>query len=359
MRIRNKEIPLGQLPSKTVTHIKYLLQRRFTNLHSAYYLKKYDSEKKSREKGEVIKVGFIAQMPEVWDKQMDLFRFMLGDGRFDPKIIYVAHYDFVNKNISEADKRDKCFYTDLYGEEYVIDYFREGADLEEYDYLFYDRAYNQYLPKELRSRQTVKTNRICLINYTCRDFAGKFGSEEFAPDTYMWFASCQLECEMHDAEYSNRPFNHIYDVGYPAFETYHAIKTTEGKNRILWTPRWTYDEGLGESHFFEYIDSFIRLAEERPEVKVTIRPHPLMFDYLISKKMITKEEIERLEQRCADAGISFDKNRIIADTFAETDILVSDYSSIIKLYMAMEKPVVYCPSELPLNDDFIQLTNGM
>ena len=357
MKIKGREIPVSKLPQKAAEHIRYTLQIRRERKRAAYYLQNYRSGK--RDDG-VIKAAFIAQMPEVWDKQRDLFRYLMEDARFSPVIIYVREYDFIRKSISPEGRNEIAFYIEQYGDDHVIDYFEHtDMDLSEYDYLFYDRPYNNYLPEKLRSDSTVKDSRICLINYSCRDGGGKFGYEDFAKDTYIWFASSVWEYNLHQEEYKNRPYNQCADVGYPAFETYHALITKEGKNRILWTPRWTYDETLGSSHFFEYIDAFIQFAKEHADVTVTIRPHPLMFAHLIEQKAITEEEVEQIKGRCADAGIRFDQNRIVADTFAETDILVTDYSSLIKMFLVMEKPVLYCPVNVEVNEEFEELMQAM
>ena len=359
MKIRGREIPLLALPGKTVAHMKYIKESKAADKRSAYDMQHYVPRKK--ETGdEMIKVAFIAQMPEVWDKQMDLFRYLKEDPCFDPVIIYVRQFDFVNKRISASGSNEISFYTDLYGEDCVIDFFAQSdIDLTEYDYLFYDRPYNHYLPEKLQTYQTRKMSRICLVNYCCRDGAGGFGYRDFARDTYIWFASTLPEYEAHLADYHDRPYNKIFDIGYPAFETYHALVTKEGKNRILWTPRWTLDESIGGSHFFAYIDSFIQFAKDHEDMTLTIRPHPLMFDHLIEQKAITPEEVDRIKCLCTDAGIRFDQNRIVADTFTETDILITDYSSLIKMFMVMGKPVLYCPTDVAVNDEFKELMQVM
>ena len=359
MKIRGRNIPILELPGKVVTHIKYKKESKAADKSSAFDMLHYEPRNKVSG-NEVIRVAFIAQMPEVWDKQMDLFRYLLDDPRFDPDIIYVKQYDFVSKSVSASGSNEIAFYTALYGKDRVIDYFEQSdLDLTKYDYLFYDRPYNHYLPEKLQTYQTRKTNRICLVNYCCRDGAGGFGYRDFARDTYIWFASTRPEYETHLADYTDRPFNKVFDVGYPAFETYHALVTKEGQNRILWTPRWTLDESIGGSHFFTYIDAFIQFAKRHADMTLTIRPHPLMFDNLIEQKKITPAEVEEIKSRCADAGIRFDQNRIVADTFTETDILITDYSSLIKMFMVMGKPVLYCPTDVAVNEEFQELMQSM
>ena len=72
-----------------------------------------------------------------------------------------------------------------------------------------------------------------------------------------------------------------------------------------------------------------------------------------------KNEVESVKKRCLCAGIKFDDNRIIADTFRNTDILISDYSSILRFFLAMNKPVIYCYTDYKANAEFLSLHNAM
>ena len=76
-----------------------------------------------------------------------------------------------------------------------------------------------------------------------------------------------------------------------------------------------------------------------------------MFSNLIQEKKMTEEDVRNLKQKCTDLGIRFDTNQIIAETIQETDILVSDYSSILSLFLSTGKPIIYCPGSIPLNEE--------
>ena len=74
---------------------------------------------------------------------------------------------------------------------------------------------------------------------------------------------------------------------------------------------------------------------------------------------MTEEEVQTLKQECADLGIRFDPHPIIADTFKETDILISDYSSILSLFLSTGKPIIYCPGNIPLNEECLRQVDTM
>ena len=65
-------------------------------------------EKRDR-KGNQIKVGFIVQMPEVWDKEAPLFEAIIKDNRFDAYLIIVPHYDFAKSKLGKYGEEKRYF----------------------------------------------------------------------------------------------------------------------------------------------------------------------------------------------------------------------------------------------------------
>ena len=199
-----ERITLKKLFYKVVKRTYSVVNRGVKKTSAYYWLNKSINRKHSDLYP--IRVGFIAQMPEVWDKQMGLFQYMIADPRFLPQIIYINHYDFVNKRISEDDNQDKAFYESLYGQDAVIDYYQEKDNfaIGDYDYVFCDRPYNCYLPKELRSFNLVKKTKLCMISYCDEDWETAFQYMDFGRDTLFWFASNQYEYEAHQKAFRNR-----------------------------------------------------------------------------------------------------------------------------------------------------------
>ena len=87
--------------------------------------------------GEIIRVGFIAQMPQVWDKQMQLFDALASDERFTPVIIVVPEYDFTNKHVNKEYK-DNYFLKNY--SDYCVKAYDEGKWIDirslKLDYVF-------------------------------------------------------------------------------------------------------------------------------------------------------------------------------------------------------------------------------
>ena len=345
---------------KLVLRIKSVLLNYLGDIEAPHCIKKQLRQCKQKTHNKVINIGFVAQMPEVWDKQMDLFEYMMHDDRFNPSIIYVKHYDFINKKISDTENTDKQYYIELYGKKYVTDIDEMPEQMiSKFDYIFYDRPYNQYLPDVLKSYNVMRKTKICLINYCTCDWDEPLGYRHFARSVYIWFATSAIEKKLHNKEYRRKPYNRVYYVGYPILDRYTKIKNTGRTDRILWTPRWSYDKRIGGSHFLEYIHQFIRFKAENPDISLTIRPHPLMFDNLIAEKLLSCEEVLNIKSECKKYGITFDVNRNVEVTLQETDILISDYSSILRLFLATGRPIIYCPCKNPINEEFSQLVKAM
>ena len=332
-------------------------------VRGAFYMRRCAASRKKTGLRNPIRVGFLAQTPEVWDKQMSLFEYMQKDPRFEPQLIYVPHMDYVQyvrNEASEVNPEEKAFYEKLYGPENVISYPETPSlDLSQFDYLFYDRPYNQLFPKPLQTSETVRSARLCIINYGSDDWDLPFWYTPFAVNIHLWFASNTHEYVLHQGIFGRSRYHRAFDIGYPAYELYRSLPTIPGKNRILWTPRWSYDPTVGGSHFLEYVHQIMDFAANHREVSLTIRPHPLMFSNLVQEKRMTEEEVQTLKQECADLGIRFDPHPIIADTFKETDILISDYSSILSLFLSTGKPIIYCPGSIPLNEECLRQVDTM
>ena len=122
--------------------------------------------------------------------------------------------------------------------------------------------------------------------------------------------------------------------------------------KILWAPRWTYDEKIGKSHFFEYKDKFNELSKTYPNILFTIRPHPMMFSNFIKSGLMTEEEFLHYKKELELLGIELSLNKDVSEDLKTTDILISDFSSIIPMFYFMNKPVIYTDADMALNEEY-------
>jgi len=140
--------------------------------------------------------------------------------------------------------------------------------------------------------------------------------------------------------------NRVVFCGYPVLDDVEFQEKQRTIRSILWTPRWTYADVLGGSHFFEYKDGFVNLGDELKNISLTLRPHPLAFDNFIAEGRMTTEDVKSFKTLLKQKDITLDASGMIADTFEATDVCVTDWSSIIVAFFLTGKPIILCDSPI-------------
>ena len=343
-----------------VRRIHHVFLERYEDGRANYWLKK----QKKKNTGEPIHVAFIVQMPEIWDKEEPVYSAMSVDPRFSVSMLVVPAYNQIHKTI-ETEYGDNYF-LNMYPE--AIRTYENGrwqALGKEYDYVFYQRPYDQFLPIGLQSRNVVKLAKCCYIpyGYTGADvFNEGSTNKEFFRNLYFGFAESAYMARVFERRYQGKKGRELHKIaflGFPSLVPYFDLKPTNEYRRILWTPRWSYAPKAGGSHFLEYKDSILNLKNQSPELTLTFRPHPLLFGELISTSRMSDREIEDYLKQLSQNNIAYDNGHPIYETIQNTDILITDYSSIIIQFFITGKPIVFCESDIVLYDDFKMLSDGM
>lgn len=327
-----------------------------------YYLKKVASKKKNNNS---IKVAFIVQSLEIWDKQCDVFELMKNTKGIDASLIVVPEFDFEKDVLCEYGN-EKKYFVDKYGD--VIDAVLSDGEIinldkYKFDYVFYQRPYDRYLPKELRSNEVVKKAKICYIPYGfigAKVFENNTHSEFFR-NVYIGFMDSKEECESMNRTYKHnvkRQYQKFVDLGYPVLEKFLGMNDCSEVKEVLWTPRWSYDARVGGSHFMEYKDEILELGKIQDGLEVTIRPHPLTFPNMIKEGKMTQEDVDNYLETVKEKAVQIDSNEMVEESIKKADILITDFSSIIVMYFLTGKPMIYCKCELELNDIYKNMLRG-
>ena len=319
---------------------------------------RYKRLNKRKREYDVVKVAFLVQMAEIWDKQLPVYAAMQEDERFEPQLIVVPPYDLIKREIT-YDYKDNYF---LLNYEQSIPAYSEGKWIDfsdrQFDYVFYQRPYDVYLPKQLQSYQITSFSRCCYIPYGYWPFKNDLCgyNREFFRCVYFAFMESKENAsyiqKMEDDE------KRILFCGYPSLDNieYSSVFDIDS---VLWTPRWSYDAKLGGSHFFEFKDDILKLSNQFPKISITIRPHPLAFQNYVAEGLMTLNEVQEYMEKAKQHGIEFDKNKNIEDTFSNTGVLITDISSIIYTYFMSTKPIIFCNTDIELSPSFKALMKGM
>lgn len=334
------------------------------DFRSTYYLRKVSEKKYPKDKR--IKIGFIVFEPETWDKLNPIYNEFRFRDDVECKIIIVPSYDQELRLITTYGNELQYFKNIdkdavlAYNHNSWIDISNDG-----YDYIFYQDPYNVHMPETLVSDTVVKFSKICYIPY---GFSGSNvfieggTNKDFFRNVSFGFMDTKYVFDTLNNRYQSnvsKGYQRFFKIGYPAFEFFSTINRKKKIETILWAPRWSYDPMVGGSHFLEYKCYFLNLARKFKNIRFILRPHPMMFKNLIDNKMISENDVNEYIKDLKKNNIELSIQNDVASDFEKADLLITDYSSIIPMFFIMDKPIIYCPSQIILNHEYNFLSEGM
>lgn len=324
----------------------------------AYFRVKKLSNKKT-DLDKKIKVVFLIQCMTIWNKVKCIYYRLCDDNRFE--VLVLAIPDEAT-HIGDDNYKELC---ELCGEKNVINAFTNNKwfNIKSYapDYVFYQRPYDNYLPKEYRSNVVSKYVKTCYLNYgynftNMSDFSM---AKSFFRNIYIFFAENSIYQKKNIDRFSyshKKGYRKSLSLGYPAFEDfmkYRKYSCPDDKFRIMWTPRWSEDIEVGGSNFFRYKDKMPAYVDRMENTKLIFRPHPMLFTHSIEIGKMTKTEVDNyISIYDENNRLEYDREMEYAEKFWNSDVLVTDFSSVIMEYYLTGKPIIYCPSGLEITDFF-------
>lgn len=343
-----------------VLEIRNSIKKKINRKKAHMHIKRVISNKKNGDSK--IRVGFIVQLPAVWDKQSMIYEAAIERG--------MEAFLFVVPNGDDNTYEDNYFVKE-YPNAIKICKGDNVDDLRKYelDYLFYPRPYDSYLPESIRSTNMAKYVRCCYIPYgfTASD---AFDEENIYNDFFDNINICFMDSEYMKGKMkekyrkeNQKGLKLIEYLGYPCLEIYRSMGETNKVDTITWTPRWNYDERAGGSNFLEYKDIFLNICKSS-EKKYIFRPHPLMFDELVKKEFISAKEAKEYLDELRRINVEIDLFSPIEKILERTDVLISDFSTIVGAFFMTGRPIIYCNKGIKLNpiyqemSDFIYMVNN-
>lgn len=345
---------------------------------------KLKCNKKNLKNSGKINIVFLYQMPELWNKIESVCKEFINDKKFNVTILAIPKADINNTGVEsgidkyldnealEASKNFNCKVIDARVNKI------EWYDLKSLnpDYIFYQRPYDQYLPDIYASYNTIKYTKACYVPYgwiTTTNLQEICFNREFFRNLYLFYAENVENAKI----IKKRTFvSHLLNLrktlslGYPSLDLVNKLKGSASTSwirdrkldglRIIWTPRWTMDKHLCASNFFEYKDKFIEFAKNSEDVYVLFRPHPLAFENYLKVGLMSQDEIDGYKNNVNQLqNASIDSQKDYLTTFWDSDVLVTDMSSIIVEYFLTGKPIIYCDNgTAPLDKFTTEMSQG-
>ena len=353
-------------PKKIICKIKNVLKKpllKIKDIRSDKFLKRI-AGKKIGESGK-IKVAFLVFEPETWEQQECVYKELVKNSAFKVDVIVIPNFDR-NFKVEKIYGSEKDFFIKRCGK-IILAYDENGNlyDLKKagYDYIFYEDQYNAHYPKEYNTYMVCRYSRICCIPYgfTQGETFLRGYTKDFFRGVYCVFAPCEYAKNYLVKLFSKgykKGYRHYEMLGYPILDKYFSLKDVPTKDKILWTPRWSYDKNVGGSHFLEFKDGFKNLKHEITNTEIVFRPHPMMFTEFTQKGYMSESEIKSYLTEIKKNGIIKSENASVYDDFKDAEILITDFSSIILFFFLSGRPIIYSPLDTKFNEDYALIINA-
>lgn len=342
------------------------LNHLYLKVLTFYKLRKNRKYFNKKEKSKKIRVVFMSQMPILWSNFDNIYKKMDISEKFEVYILAIPEPNYNKVDYNEVCKMTAYNFHKTQEHHNVINAYikrEQWYDLKSLspDYIFYERPYMNYLPEVYHSKNVIKYAKTCFFNYgnTVINFLME---DNF--NLYFFQGLYILFCDNGMLKkFNEKRFNLIHklgymksiEVGHPIFENmnnakekkclfYNGAKKTNLK--VLWTPRWSNDDKLGRSNFLNYKNEILNYFITHTEMNLVFRPHPLTFSNFINLGLITQKGIDDYLQ-CFELtpNIEYDKTNEYFSTFWKSDALITDYTSLIAVYMITGKPIIFCETE--------------
>jgi hypothetical protein len=343
---------------RTIKSLFRKAKRPFDSMRSVFYLGK---SRRRRHTSDKIRIGFLVQPPTSWDKQMNVYENAKRRENTEVFMFVIPIEDFDTYKIV-PDYTDNYFCENYPESIKLLNEDGSCIDLAAYhlDYLFYPRPYDYRIPEMVQSSRMVKYTKCCYIPYAFTAFLvfhEHMLKNTFFYNQYFFFADSLYVQSSFEKKYRKSVragLRKIEFLGYPSFEKYLALRNSKDEGYITWTPRWSFDSAEGGSTFLLFKENFADFIRATGR-KAIFRPHPLIHAEIIRAKLMTQEEWDAYMNELRELNVVIDTSSPIDDILKKTDILISDFSSIIISFFLTGRPVIYCDSGVVLTEEYNEL----
>lgn len=327
---------------------------------------------------EKINVVFICHRPTVWASLKSVYDELKANDKFNVSVIVIpmkVTLPGLGYNHENYEWEGACEYWKDYNcIKGYDDETKKWFDIKSLkpDYVFYQQPYNVMRCDSYKSEAVSKYAKICYVSYfatmNINDELIECTPMDFLGDLSFYFTQNDIDHEFMKARIEDAGKGHSQTLltGFPRYDDMEQYNDCDDdiwnlkKNeafRVIWTPRWTTNEG--NCHFFDYKDKVIQYCDNNKDIDFIFRPHPQSFIEWNTTGELTVEQAQgyKAEYEMRN-NMKIDYSKEYISTFASSDCMITDPSSVIAEYFLTGKPIIYCDSDYPVDGFTKEITEG-
>ena len=321
--------------------------------------------RKKTRRGDKIHCVFVCWRPSVWESLHSIYDAMKEDPEFEVTIVAIPNkkqlpelgleHEIYESEGAEAFWKD---YGCLEGYNYQTGEWLDLKSLHP-DYVFFQQPYNSTHTRSYQSRYVANYAKLAFVTYfgfvTPDDMYDVCLPKDFIRDLSFFFTQNQ-EDQVYISGKLKEYGTHIGKAILTGFPRYDYAKTyigseyeqwlpkEQGRFRIIWTPRWTTNEG--NCHFFDFKDRVVEYCKAHEDVDFVFRPHPQAFlEWNATGELPEEEAAEYRAIYAREDNMHLDASANYYPLLYSSDVLLTDRSSLIVDYLLTGKPIILCTSQ--------------
>nr|WP_321500610.1 CDP-glycerol glycerophosphotransferase family protein [uncultured Dethiosulfovibrio sp.] len=327
-------------------HLELYQIARQANLHKNC-LKKLKNKKR-------VRVAFFITHSSVW-KYDGVFKLMLEDSRFDPKVVICPVINYGRENMTvEMDKAYSHFkekgYQPTKGYDASTNNFLDVKKIINPDIIFFTNPHNIVV------KNFCVTNFMnllsCYVPYNLNVTCMFEEQNDLLFHNVLWKAFYETSIHLDIARKSRNKGANVVITGFPGVDDLIYGKRTETPawkeyvstaKRIIWAPHHSIGKnGVTYSNFLLYGDLFRLIAQRyQGRVQLAFKPHPLLKVKLYNHPLWGKEKTDEYYRWWQEGENTQLETDTYIDLFNGSDAMILDSCSFTAEYLYCGKPSLF------------------
>lgn len=300
-----------------------------------------------------VRAVFFAELGGKWDSMASVYEYMEKDSRFDPVVVRTPVWRFVMR---DGKQEEEIIYKDFLTPMGIPSLGYNQYDIEEDcpDLAFISQPYEGATMERFWPENIAKHTRLVYLPYWAPHLITN-GLEktlcQMRVHEYAWkICGTSEKLYQYYCKYAANGGNNMLVTGIPKFDFVVRLKeknmeipqawqpVVAGKKVFLWNT-WYVFHATSIRHFHQIVDWF----REHDDCVLIWRPHPMLD--AVTKLQGTPEEYQKLQEYVSIIkelpNTIYDEETSYAASFACSDALISDLSSMVFQYLLLDKPVLW------------------